>query len=277
MHWHQLHCRLKKRAILILFIIAAGGGGWLFLHQKRAASRFPVVPALCVETLAAQGGTAVCPAYQPGERLQYRVSWEKILVAGTAEVSVKNSNNLFEFVLRAQSSAALDTLCNLTDEMTSRYDPVSGFPILYQKKFTLKKKNVSETTQFNQLGRSARWQALDKPARDLNIEVGTQDPVSALYSIRNLGLKPGMILYLPLFDGGRKYLLEARVTGAELVSVSIGSFKTIRVEVGLSADGRTIPNKKFVIWLTDDSRKMPVLASIQLPFGSGLVELTSYS
>lgn len=140
MHWHQLHCRLKKRAILLLFIVAVGGGGWLFRHQKRAASRFPVVPALCVEALASQGGTAVCPAYQPGERLQYRVSWEKILVAGTAEMSVKNSNNLFEFVLRAQSSAALDTLCNLTDEMTSRYDPVSGFPILYQKKFTLKKR-----------------------------------------------------------------------------------------------------------------------------------------
>ncbi len=254
-----------------------GGGGWLFVHQKQAASRFPAVPALCMETMAAQGGTAACPAYQPGEKLQYRVSWEKILVAGTAEISVKNSSDFFEFVLHAQSSAALDTLCKLTDEMTSRYDPVRGFPILYQKKFTLKKKNVSETTHFNQLGRSARWQALDKPARELNIEMGTQDPVSALYSIRNLGLGPGMILYLPLFDGGRKYLLEVRVTGAELVSVSIGSFHALRLEVGLSADGRMVPNKKFVIWLTDDSRKIPVLASIQLPFGSGLVELTSYS
>jgi hypothetical protein len=277
MQWQQLRCCLNKRAILLFFLVSLGGGGWLFLPQRNAELPFPVVPALCVENLAAQGGGTVCPAYQPGEKLQYRVSWEKILAAGTAEISVKNDNNLYEFALRAQSSAALDAICSLTDEMISRYDPVNGFPIQYLKKFTLKKKTVSEATQFNQLGHSAHWQAPNQPARDLNIELGTQDPISALYSIRNLGLRPGMMLYLPLSDGGRKYLLAVRVTGTELVSVSLGSFKTLRVELSLSTNGQTVPNKKFVIWLTDDSRKIPVLASVQLPFGSGLVELTSYS
>jgi len=239
--------------------------------------QFPAVPVLCVETMASEGGTTGCPAFQPGEKLQYRVSWGKILSAGTFEVAVKNSQNLFEFALHVQPSPAASALCSLSGEISSRYDPTNGFPVLYQKVFTLNKKNANEVTQFNQLGRSAHWQALEKPPREIAIEVGTQDPVSALYSIRNLGLRPGMQLYLPLLDGGKKYLLEVRVTGTELVSISLGSFKTLRLEVGLYLEGRIVPNKRFIVWLTDDSRKIPVLASITLPFGGGLVELTSYS
>jgi hypothetical protein len=275
MNWLKFSsCRW--RIVLLFSLAAVGGWSWQIRRQLQAV-RFPAVPALCSETLAAPSGNANCPAYQPGEQLNYRISWEKIVVAGTAQMVVKSRHNLYEFSLKAQSSPALGALCNMTGEFSSVYDTANGAPIQFEKKFLLNKKNVSEIVVFNQSAGRVHWQSLKNEPRDFSVETGTQDPLSSVYSLRSLALKPGMQLFFPLLDGGRKYLLRVRVVDREMVSVSMGSFQTVRLEVDWQLDGLLVSGKKVTVWLTEDSRKLPVLASVVLPIGTGLIELTSFS
>jgi hypothetical protein len=45
----------------------------------------------------------------------------------------------------------------------------------------------------------------------------------------------------------------------------------------LRREGVSVYDKKVTVWFTNDSRKIPVLASVSLPFGAALIELTSVS
>ena len=63
--------------------------------------------------------------------------------------------------------------------------------------------------------------------------------------------------------------------GSELISTALGSFAAHRVEAVLRRAGSLLRDKKMTFWFTSDPRRIPILASVSLPFGSLLVELTS--
>jgi hypothetical protein len=264
----------KERYFLAGLAAMIGVGSFIFLRREPATIH-PAMPALCSETLAAEGPVSLCPAYQPGEKLTYRVSWEKILLAGTAELSVKGGGTNLQFQLKAATSPSLAAMCSLQDDFLSTYDGILGAPVRYEKNFTLKQKTVKEIITFNQLGKSAQWMSPGRQTEGLNIEMGTQDPISSLYSVRNLGLKPGLRLIFPFVDGRKTYLLEVNVVNAELVSISSGTYNTLRTEVSWRGAGQPAGHRRMTLWLTNDTRKIPVLATISLPIGTGLVELIS--
>jgi hypothetical protein len=72
-------------------------------------------------------------------------------------------------------------------------------------------------------------------------------------------------------------LLEVSVVNAELVSISTGTFNALRAEVNWRLAGQPVSSRRITLWLTNDSRKIPVLAAVTLPIGTGLVELISIS
>jgi hypothetical protein len=80
-----------------------------------------------------------------------------------------------------------------------------------------------------------------------------------------------------VLDGGKTFQLDVRVTASDLISTALGSFNTHRVEASLRRDGVSLTDKRITIWFTSDNRKVPVLASVSLPVGSALIELTSQS
>jgi hypothetical protein len=269
------------RTVIITFFLMIDFSGLLFLRPG-GSNALPAEQAIALPSFfhamqAAQSATTYSPAFQPGEKLQYRISWDKILVAGIAELSVKpgSGNKDCQLYLKAETTSAVAKLYNFKDEFTSSYDMLSGMPSRYAKRFTQNKRVVDEVINFNQLNRSALLVDAKKQSKILLIETGTQDPLSALYSVRSVGLKPGMKLILPLNDGGRNYLLTIQVVAAELITVQAGSFKTLRAEVNMQLNGMLLPNKKMTVWLSDDAKRVPVLASVVLPIGTGLVELVA--
>lgn len=236
--------------------------------QNRNVERALAAPA---------ASTGFSSAFQVGEKLQYRISWNKIVVAGMARLEVRplKSDSQCQFYLKVESTPAVATLLTLQDEFMSLYDRTLASPSRYEKRFTLNKQVVSEVVSFNQMGHSAQVVDSKKQTRKVPIVLGTQDPVSALYSVRNVGLKPGMQLRLPLLDGGRNYLLEVSGVATELITVQAGSFNSLRTQVSLQADGVPVPHRNMTIWLSDDSKHVPLLVSVALPIGTVLVELIS--
>jgi Protein of unknown function (DUF3108) len=244
-------------------------------------NRFRGMPSLFSPVLVASPlSSADLTPFQTGETLKYRISWSNFVEAGTAELSVGPGDqmiaNSYRLQLKASSTPPISSLYVFKDEFVSLFDGGIAAPIRFEKNFIEKKRQVKETLAFDQINRSATLEVHGQSYR-IPIEVGTQDPLSALYAVRGLVMRPGLQVSLPVLDGGRIFQLDIRVTGSDLISTSLGSFNTHRVEAGLRRDGVSLSDKRMTIWLTNDTRKVPVLASVSLSVGSALIELISQS
>ena len=217
--------------------------------------------------------------FEVGERLAYRVSWAETLEAGTAELRVTSGGSkgsgAYRLVLDATSAPAMASVYRLQLQCSSLFDPHRGISREYRRSFKENGRTVRDSVVFNPAGGTARYVDSGKQVNRLTIQLGAQDPVSAIYLVRTLGLKPGLRVLFPIVEGGVTYEADIRVAGSELISTALGSFAAHRVEAVLRRGGSLMRDKKMTFWFTSDPRRIPVLASVSLPFGSLLVELTS--
>lgn len=219
--------------------------------------------------------------FEVGERLAYRVSWADTLEAGTAELRVASRDSkrsgAYRLVLDARSTPAVASVYRLQFQCSSLFDPHGGVSREYRKSFKENGRTVRDSVVFNPAGKTARYVDSREQASRLAIQLGAQDPVSAVYLVRSLRLKPGLRVLFPIVEGGETYEADVKVTGNELISTALGSFAAHRVEAVLRRGGSLLRDRKMTFWFSSDPRRIPVLASVSFPFGSLLVELTSTS
>lgn len=268
---------MKYKTVFGLALILSLG---LLTNPVSEQGRFRVIRALVPNLLAVPFSPIDTSPFQTGERLIYRISWSNFVEAGTAELTVGPGSetlaNSFRLQLKANSTPAISSLYSFKGEFVSLFDAGLAAPIRFEKNFIERKRQVKETLTFDQFNRSATLGVNGQSSR-VSIEMGTQDPLSALYAVRGLVVRPGLQVSLPVLDGGRSFQLDIKVTGSDLISTTLGSFNTHRVEASLRRDGVSLTGKGMTIWFTSDNRKVPVLASVSLPVGSALIELTSQS
>ena len=216
--------------------------------------------------------------FHAGERLSYRISWSNIVEAGTAELSVtaeEGKPTSLRLQAKALTAAAVAASYPFKDDFVSHFVTLSGCPWIYEKNFTVRKRFVRDRVTFNQTQRTALFTNSKNQSKQLPIALGTQDPVSSLYALRSLGFTPGMQVTFPVLDGGIQYALEARVVATELITVKLGSFNAHRVDVSLRRESGALANRSITAWFSTDARRLPVLASVALPVGAAVIELTS--
>jgi hypothetical protein len=230
--------------------------------------------------LAIKGWAADFP-FRAGEKLTYRISWSRILEAGSVELLTTQAGpstpGTFRLQLKATTTPAVSSIYPFKDEFASLFDPVTGLPSHFEKNFVERKRIVRETVDFDHFGQTAFVFTPGKPRQKLPVEWGTQDPLSALYLIRGLTLKPGLQISFPVLDGGKTYRVDLQVVGSDLISTQAGSFSTQRLEVRLRRGAALLNDKRLTLWISTDDRKLPVLLAVNLSFGSALIELTSRS
>ncbi len=242
-----------------VFLSVAFGCAWLFCTTFSVKSNGVELP------------------FRPGESLSYRISWSNIVEAGSAQLrvtAVDGKPNLLRIALKATTSAAVAATYPFSDDFVSYFDTVLRAPSIYEKNFTERKRVVKERITLDQLQGLALFTNSRNQSRRLQIDLGTQDPVSSLYALRSLGLSPGMQVTFQVIDSGNKYWLESRVVGTELITIKLGSFNTHRVEISLRKENGRTGNQSITAWFTTDASRVPVLLSVAMPVGAAVVELT---
>lgn len=268
-----------------MMVLAAGIAGGSIRAQERTPPAGPTeaAPPASGRSSAAlpsgvDGGSGPLP-FQVGERLAYRVSWAETLEAGTAELRVASrgskGSGAYRLALDAGSTPAMASVYRLQLQCSSLFDPHRGISREYRRSFKENGRTVRDSVVFSPAGGTATFVDSSKQVNKLPIRLGAQDPVSAIYLVRTLGLKPGLRVLFPIVEGGETYEADIRVAGSELISIAPGSFASHRVEAVLRRGGSLMRDKKMTFWFTSDPRRIPVLASVSLPFGSLLVELIS--
>jgi hypothetical protein len=95
------------------------------------------------------------------------------------------------------------------------------------------------------------------------------------------GVQGGEGLSLPVFDNGRRYQLGIRVRGRERLDLPPPLGKdvpTLIVEpLLLEGTGLFVKSGRLFIWLTDDSRRVPVRLRTRVAIGSVSADLEAYT
>jgi hypothetical protein len=143
----------------------------------------------------------------------------------------------------------------------------------------------SSETIFDRKAGKLTWteRNVNNPAHPVRTESAdlsgpVQDVVSAIYYVRSQQLDVGKSFEVPISDSGRVYCIPVSVAEKKKMKTVLGQVPVVRVVADLFGE-RGLVNAKgqFVIWLTDDTRHIPVAAQIKTEYGTFDITLKKVS
>ena len=101
-----------------------------------------------------------------------------------------------------------------------------------------------------------------------------QDVLSMIYFLRTQNLEVGKSFEIPVTDSGRVFRLTVAVTERKRINTVLGRLYAVRVEPAIFGQDRMIRSDgKLSIWITDDSRHLPVWAQVKINLGTVDIKL----
>jgi Protein of unknown function (DUF3108) len=252
--------------------------------------------SLLLLLLAAAGTFALAqPAanrhsFARGEELFYEAEFNKALLRG-ADVGE------FRFSARPEQTAAGDPLHLVGDVVSKGFftrlfgirfhehfesivDP-DQFVVLRTNKLDEQGKRVRASDAiFDHEKRKVTWTERDpnqnQPPRitSLDFSEPIQDLLSMIYFVRTQKLEVGKSFEIPVSDSGQVYRVPVAVVERKRIKCVLGRVSALRIEPALFGEGRMLRGEgKISIWITEDSRHLPVWAHINLNIGTVDIKL----
>ena len=246
--------------------------------------------ALCFSSAFAQSAKK-SESYTVGETLIYEAKFSKAVLRGIAVIdlnfSVERAPDNQDFLIKAEakSKGTVAKLFNykIYQNIQSTIDD-ENFSVLKTVKRDEQTERVRDSIAvFNYKNGEVTY--IESDPNDTaraprivasSIETGTQDMVTGIYTLRRLPLAVGKTFELSISDSGLVYKVPVRVTAREEIKSILGKTWCFRIEPEIFGEKRLIEQKgSMIIWITDDSRRLPVRSQINSSIGRVEVKLKS--
>jgi hypothetical protein len=220
-------------------------------------------------------------ALRPGEILTYDVSWSEIVTAGTAVMEIKedalpDGRKVYRFTATTRSRGLVHKFYRVNDRLESTYDPQAMHSLKFSLNASHGKKSRRRELVFDPVQKTVSSRLNDDPPETLKILDGTQDALSSLYFLRTQkDLVVGKAIFLQVHDSGKNWSVEVQTLCREVVTTPAGKFSTIKVRTYPKYEGVFMNKGEIFVWLTDDSRRIPVLMKSTISIGSIVSTLRS--
>lgn len=142
------------------------------------------------------------------------------------------------------------------------------------------KKHREMVADFDQNKQKVRW--IDTDLKTQKVVRSKENPslswvtdiVNGWYVMRAQPLTIGKTFAFPLADEGETYEIEVDALEKESLETDFGKFATVKLEMKIF-NGKYIRRKgRLFLWVTDDSRHVPLRAQIKSSFGTVTATLT---
>jgi hypothetical protein len=219
-------------------------------------------------------------AFKPGETLTYQISWSDIVTAGTAVMEVKeetlpNGKKVFRFIATSRSVGVVDKVYPVKDKVQSLFDPQSMQSLSFNLNENHGKRKRVRTLTFDHTARTVVSTLNNDPPKTMTIPDQIQDALSSLFYLRTMeDFTTGKSHVINVYDSGKNWSVDVITLGREKVKTPAGEFATIKVKTFPRYEGVFMNKGEIFIWLTDDSRKIPVLMKSTISIGSIMTTLT---
>lgn len=213
------------------------------------------------------------PMFMSGERLTYSISWSKVLEAGVAVLEVKyepagSGRPRYRVVSTAWSVGIVKTFYPVSDTVQSIMDAEGLYSLSYELNQKHGKRKKHRIMTFDHSSRTVQYTS-DGRTETHAIPPRVQDPLSSLYYIRTLDdFKDGGTIVVDVFDKGKNWSVDVQILGREKVKTPVGEFDTVKLRTYPKFEGVFQHKGEIFIWLTDDSRRIPVLMKSTIAIGS---------
>ncbi len=249
---------------------------------KKFIFSFLIVFTVACSSIFAQT-TPKVEIYKAGESLSYEGKFSKILLRGievaNLKFTVENAPDSKNYLVKseAKSKGTLIKLFRFKFYQTIE-STVDGekFQILKTVKHDEQDDRVRDSQAiFDYRDKKVIYietdpQDVARPPRSVAtpIEKDTQDLVTGIYMLRSLPLSVGKTFELNITDSGLVYKIPVRVTARERQKTILGKTWCFRVEPEVFGTNRLIEKDgSMIIWITDDSRRIPVRSQINSTIG----------
>ena len=264
--------------------------------MKRAFSIFARTSLLLL-LLAATGifARAQQPAvdqlsFVRGEELYYEAEFKKGLLRGA-------NIGEFRFSARPEQTSAADPLRLVADVVSKGlFTKLAGihfhehvesivepnqFIVMRTNKLDEQGKRVrTSDATFDHEKRKVTWTERDpnqnQPPRitSLDFSEPIQDVLSMIYFVRLQKLEVGKSFDIPVSDSGQVYRMTIAVVERKRIKCVLGRVNAIRIEPAMFGEGRMLRGDgKISIWITEDRRRLPVWAHLNLNVGTVDIKL----
>ncbi|GAB6124555.1 DUF3108 domain-containing protein [Humidesulfovibrio idahonensis] len=221
--------------------------------------------------------------FGPGEKLSYDLYWTFIL-AGSATLETLAAEPVeghpaTHFRALAQSTPFVDKFYKVRDSIESWVDPGVTRALLYKKDQSEGDYVRHYLVRFDKNGNVAYRYSKGALKNAVTIPYGTFDPLSMLFLFRTKELHVGMEFAAPVTDGEKSITGTAKVVRRETIKTKAGEFDTLLVEPDVRNIGgvfRKSPDATLQVWITNDSRRIPVRVKSKVVVGHFSMELTGY-
>lgn len=234
-----------------------------------------------LQALPARGQTHVSHAgeiaFEPGERLEYAVSYGPV-PAGSLELEIVDLTSYegrpaYHFASEVKSNRAVSYIYEIASKEEAWLDAEELYSLRYTRESVENDRSHDRDYTFDQ-------------ERNLRVEPDGETKPASPRAVDQLS----MIYYLRLlpYDQGARFTLRnqadpddnpitVRVVKKERLKVPAGTFETWVVELGLATDSGVFKKgSDNRIWFTADERRVPVKLASKIGLGSFQAELVKY-
>lgn len=212
------------------------------------------------------------------EKLTYDLSWGLIPI-GTATQTISTDGDTVHISAHFRSNSWLsgfypvDNRIDTTLVKKQNHFPgeVRQFRMRYREGTKARDRSIT----FDHAANSALFKdhLTNEEARPA-IRPGTSDVTTAFYQARHLPLTVGESIQLPVMDGKEPYLLEVKILETEKLRTVLGKIDTLVIAPQVRPEGTFEAKRGVKLWLTNDSRRIPVKIQTKVTVGSVTATLT---
>ncbi len=224
------------------------------------------------ETVYLRADTIV-PVQQ--ERLTYQISLLGMPV-GNAHLEATNQQGELRIRTSVSSNSVISAIYPVHNSTDTRL--IRGRYLLTRIK---QREGLMESdTGFNLMFHEQKLFWVDRIRKISNTEpltdLDTLDVIAGFYYLRQQPLSVGATVTLRLYDGDAISLVPVAVLRRERLNLpGMRSAETLLIRPSFSENGFFKNNKELLIWLTDDSHRVPVRVEATTPIGRVVAELVT--
>ncbi len=212
------------------------------------------------------------------EKFVYDLTWTGIK-AGTATLGITKEGEKYKIVSTARSADWVSVFYTVEDIAESLIAKTGtkewATPLNYRLKTREGKHRKNKEVIFNVNQKKATYiDHLTNEKKDYEIPEYIYDPVSSFYYVRTLPLTIGESVYVKIFDSKKVWDVEVKVLKKEKLILPAGTFDTILIKPLLKSEGIFSRKGDIFIWITDDTKRLPVKMQTQVAVGSIVATLT---
>lgn len=220
--------------------------------------------------------------FSVGEKMSYHVSFGAV-PAGKAVLQVMDTVQINDqWCWRVQSSArsakGFDWIFKVRDTITTWIDTDSIYSHRFHKRLIEGFYKDEKLVKFFPADSLVRYWDEGKEKDSRKVDPYVQDVLSAGFRTRTLEFEVGDTLAIRTHDVNKTYDLLVMVLARDTVQTLAGEFDCFVCEPVLKSGGLFQKERKahVYVWVTADERRIPVVMSSKVSFGSVTVELEAY-